>query len=404
MFPTLSLLLLTSSPLLVHAQSAVEEMDEGPQIYNASWFGTDQVNYGGGREGPFRVPLSRWNDSLDDPDATMSVAIPMADLTKPFREDDLAISRLNALPQRHTSNLGWKWSINLTNNIDITPPPELEGQREEREVTGVRIRLHAPEKVTESMDDSWQVCIMQWMLKEGTNTSTFFRMHNHDECFLPPQCVRDLQNYAASGPAGFGRCQCPDPKAIPSCKDAAFPEWATCYTKPYKAPDVRKWENGILDVMSYAGRPHDENDNGFGFNATALISWPVMVVWALEGDAPPDNSSSSTLRSLTSATATRTGVITSTGTVATTTLGSSTGDASTPSGTGNAVKRQDLDGTGPRYAAAKLSCLSANKAVEGKPEAGIPVIEKNSAVGKFASMPSFSLLAMSGLAAAFALI
>ncbi|KAM7189600.1 hypothetical protein V8F33_009968 [Rhypophila sp. PSN 637] len=430
MLPALSLFVLASSPSLIRAESLPtiqRQASEGPIIYNESWFG--EGNFGG-REGPFNVPKSQWNDLLDEPDAFDSVYIPMPNLTQPFNERNLNESRYAAVPYGSQINdVRWSLRIDLADDIPITLPNDGEdGNNNENSggegvTTGVRIRLQAPEEITANVDDSWQVCVMEWMLKEGTNTTVFFWMNqdNLGQCAMPVECLRDLQAYAASGPATFGRCQCPDPKAISTCKDVPFPEWSTCRSAPYSASDIRNWDNGTLDIMHYAGRPHDENDDGFGFNATAYLAWPVMVVWGLAGDAPPpDNSSSSATSSIRSLTSTQRTLPTTTGTftlseadpsststdTVTSTLTSSDG-ASTPTGAGSLVNRQGGMPIGgenpPRYAAAKMACLAPRKAAEGKSEPGFPRAGTNAAGGKFAGM-SFSLLVASGLAAVLALI
>lgn len=202
--PLLSLLLASSSFISVSAQ------DEQELNTTTAW-GPD--NYGLGT-GPFDMPYDQWNEYLDDPVATGSVPLPLPDFTKPFTEDALTDSNTDA---------GWSWTIDLAEGLPV------EGT--DNVTTSVRINLNAPKGTAKDIDDSWQLCLIRWQLKEGTNTSSYFDMRKNDDCsgLLTEECIRDMEE-AAVGDGGtwLAGCDCPRTEGIESCKGQGFPLWSTC--------------------------------------------------------------------------------------------------------------------------------------------------------------------------------
>lgn len=240
----LALLLLTPSAL-VRAQQTGSEGEVDETLHNASYF--TSTNYGGSRDGPFGISLTDWESHFDSsPNATHTVPLPIPDLTSPFSERALNDSRQFS----SDSGSGWNWTIALADSIPVPREPNQSPGR----TTGVQVRLNAPEDITGStsnngngIDDSWQLCVIRWYLKEGegTNSSTFAKLRSRDDCNggLSRACIRDLEAYAASGPEGFGRCRCPDPMTFESCKGEWFPAWSIC-TQDRMSPSIAELLTG----------------------------------------------------------------------------------------------------------------------------------------------------------------
>lgn len=219
--------------LALSAASFATAQEIGPVDTSEAF--NDITNYGAPTRGPFEIPLSTWDDYFDNPDATGSVSLPIPDMTRRFISSALlgpsSSSSSDSFSPDGEDNkgAGWSWSIALKSNIPISSSSEAE---EEQVTAGVQINLNAPPGLTEEVDDTWQLCVMTWHLKGGTNTSTYEDMRRYDDCssMLSRQCIRALEEYAA-GDGSMGKCQCPDPLAIESCEGMEFPQWSVCNTQ-----------------------------------------------------------------------------------------------------------------------------------------------------------------------------
>ncbi|KAM7203419.1 hypothetical protein V8F20_004013 [Naviculisporaceae sp. PSN 640] len=440
-----ALFLLFTPSAFVQAQEAESNEEADASLYDSSYFTSS--NYGSRRDGPFGISLSDWDSHFDSPNATHTVSLPIPDLTNPYSYRLLNESRE---PDPYSTGAGWNWTISLADGIPVPRGPN----QDPGVTTGVQVNINFPENITEGdgIDDSWQLCVIRWHLRageglsgEGTNSTTFARMGSSDSCnsALSRVCIRDLEAYAAGGPDSFGRCRCPDPMSFENCKGEWFPHWSVCEQTPYRAADIRKeWKDGSFPVFSYAGPPRDQDvdDNLMGYNATGHMAWPVMLVWGRLGGGDDAGTSTSTIRSLTSAIGTATGRVTPTSATRdltsslsslsslTTVTGSAIGTVSPVStststltvelgsdiDSNNNKKRQNNDdddnssssggagGSASSQAIAKLTCLAVREAEEGSVLPGRPVGKANAAShGKFAGDSTYLMIAVCGLVAGY---
>ncbi|KAK3301864.1 uncharacterized protein B0T15DRAFT_325586 [Chaetomium strumarium] len=236
-------------------------------------------SYGEGTAfGPFGVPLTRYNELLNSPNATSQYPLLGPNISAPYPGSGNILN-------------GWSWVVSVAADIPLSESNSTtadwypDNHNHNHTFTGSRVVLQQAPTTGPPAHESWFVCVVNWDIDLATYPSKLRTDDGSCSSVLSEQCIRDteasvLEEYRL-GLGGPNPCKCPSLTEIASCEGEqakALMSGGGCAAGPFNATAIRNWPDGKLDVRQFGGPPHKAR-NLTAYNETGSLAWPVLAVW-----------------------------------------------------------------------------------------------------------------------------